>query len=160
MRIHFGRRNLKRTTCDICAEYSPFLEATRVFDLAKRAQLEEAYEKSKKDNVYPCSVNDACNGLLLCPECHAGFDNRLLQIGVKGKVIVKGLMNDMPKYRSLRNKDVPWAHLLGKHMHYPTKELLKLAWRIKPSKGKRAREIMEQWEEIEEEVQPKRTRKK
>jgi hypothetical protein len=69
-------------------------------------------------------------------------------------------MNDKPKYRNLHNEDVPWARLIGKHKDYPTKELLKLALRIKPSKGKRVREIIEESEESEEEVLPKRKRKK
>lgn len=152
------RRNAERTTCDICAEYSPFLEATHIIDLAKRTQLEEAYMKSNK--VLPVSANDASNGLLLCTVCHAGFDKRLLQISVKGKVIVNGILNDSPKYKNLQNADVPWVRLIGKHKDYPTKELLKLALSIKPSRGKRGREILEESEESEEEVLPKRARKK
>jgi len=128
------RRDPHRATCEICDVYCSFLEAAHVIDLAKRTQLEEAYMKNQE---LPISANDASNGLLLCTECHVAFDRTFLQISGEGKVIVRSRLKDNPKYKNLQNAYVPWARLIGTHKDYPTKELLKLALRIKPSKGKR-----------------------
>lgn len=150
------RRNKFRTTCDICGEVCLKLEAAHVLDLAKRSHLEEAY-LNDKDEVLPASVNDACNGLLLCPTCHAYFDSKdsLIQISGKGKIILKGELKKV-NYRSLHNADVPWASCIGVHKDFPTKELLELAQRLKPEAGKRLRELILESEEDEEVVRPSR----
>lgn len=153
------RRNKARTTCDICAEDCLMLEAAHVVDLAKRAHLEAAYEEM--DTVLPASVNDASNGLLLCPTCHAYFDSKdsLLKISGTGKIILTGKLKKK-NYKNLLNTQVPWASCIGKHKDYPTKELLELALRVKPGAEKRLRELKEESEESEEEVRSKRVRRK
>jgi hypothetical protein len=50
------------------------VEAARIIDLALRQKLEEEYDKGGE--TLPVSVNDAGNGLLLCPTCHAYFDKK------------------------------------------------------------------------------------
>lgn len=140
------RRNKESTICDICAEDSLWLEATHIIDVAKRALLEEEY---KANEELPVSVNDASNGLLLCPTCHCCFDLKepVVQIGANGKIILSGVWETM-NYRNLRNATVPWAHLIGRHKDYPTKELFKLALRTKPGAMKRIRELIEESEEV------------
>lgn len=109
--------------------------------------------------MLPVSVNDASNGLLLCPTCHAYFDSKhsLLQIGGTGKIIVASKLKN---YKNLLNALVPWASYIGKHKDYPTKELLEFAQRLKPAPKKRLRELIEESEERMEEVQCRRVRRK
>lgn len=145
------RRNKERTICDICSEDVGIaaLEAAHVVDVARRTVLEEAF--SALDRVLPSSVNDTSNGLLLCPTCHCHFDRGTIQISGTGKIVLCG---DLKKknYKGLHNTDVPWVGLLGKHMHYPTKELLELALNTKPAPKKRLRELIADSDESEEDA--------
>lgn len=122
------RRSLNRTTCGICSDDVGFdtLESAHIIDVAKRAILEAAY--GELDAVLPASVNDTCNGLLLCPTCHSLFDNQKIQISGSGKILLCSELREK-NYKYLHNTDVPWTRLIGLNINYPTKELLELATR-------------------------------
>ena len=145
------RRSKKRTTCDICSDDVGFdtLEAAHIIDLAKRAILEAAFDEL--DTVFPSSVNDTCNGLLLCPTCHSFFDDGKIQISGTGIIL---LCSELRKknYKNLHNTEVPWARLIGLNFNYPSKELLELALKTKPEPKKRLRELIEESEESEEDI--------
>jgi hypothetical protein len=143
------RRSKERTCCDICPEDVGIdgLEAAHIIDLEKRSVLEEAF--SALDNVLPASVNDTSNSLLLCCNCHNFFDKGMIQINETGKILLCDELNKK-NYKNLRDAEVPWAELIGKHMNYPTMELLVLALTTKPAPKKRLRELIEEYEESEE----------
>jgi hypothetical protein len=59
-----GRVRVEPDRCDICNESQCLLEGMHVVPLIHKEKLEDGAN-------LPCSANDAKNGLLLCPSCHA-----------------------------------------------------------------------------------------
>jgi hypothetical protein len=75
----------------------------------------------------------------------------MIQINGTGKIL---LCDELRKknYKNLRDAEVPWADLIGKHVNYPTMELLTLALTTKPAPKKRLRKLIEESEESEGDV--------
>ena len=102
--------------------------------------------KSDRANI-PISVNDAKNGLLLCPTCHALFDSprNLLKIDKAGKIVVSEDAGE--SIYSLNGKFVSWKDNIGTN-DYPSSTFLAIVYELKTKSGdKRIREIMEESEE-------------
>jgi uncharacterized Fe-S center protein len=79
-------------------------------------ELEEEYNS---DRLLPISVNDAANGILLCPTCHTHFDKaatkstnnktksgRCITISPVGVITLLGEAARV-KYKCLQDKNVP-----------------------------------------------------
>ncbi len=146
--------------CDICNKSFPgVLEAAHIIDLALRKKLEEQYDKG--DKTLPVSVNDADNGLLLCPTCHAYFDRKNPEIRIKpdGTIVLYGDCK-RNKYENLNNKKVAWVAEIGTNKAYPSASLLRYAMTLKPTAGKRKRELIDESEEEAEVKLNKRSRTK
>lgn len=153
--------------CDICDENCVgSLEATRVFELAKRSELEAEYLKAPADSL-PTSVNDAGNGLLLCPNCHAYFDKpvrrgskkRNIEITANGTIRLHGDAKKMINYLNLEGKKVPWHDKIGTSGQFPTPYLLTLCLKFSVSPGKRLHELSDP-ESAEEPGDEKQVKKK
>lgn len=145
------RRN-KSDTCDICGEQAPALEASHIVALAHKELLETEYDKDP-DNL-PISVNDATNGVLLCPSCHDSYDRpigkkskkRFIHIKPDGTIVLNGKAEKI-NYKKLNGKKVPW---IPGQSHYPTPELLQFALTLDPVKGKTTMEKSEEQEDEDE----------
>ncbi len=130
------------------------LEGAHVVAHAHKELLEREY--IRKRGNFPISVNDAMNGLLLCPTCHSYYDLplnkkskiRLIHILQNGDIQLNGEAKDI-NYRNLTGKKVPWT--IGDDC-YPTARLLKFALSLAPIKGKRSIELVEEEEEGEAEI--------
>jgi hypothetical protein len=140
------RRN-KSDRCDICTENAGgVLEGAHVIPHAHKERLENEYDEDRAN--LPISVNDAMNGLLLCPTCHAYYD---LPVGNKSKIrnihiLANGTirLNGIAKqqhYKNLNGKKVPWK--LGES-DYPTAQLLEFALSLPTVKGKRTSEVLDE----------------
>jgi hypothetical protein len=117
-----------------------------VVPLAQRDFLEMAFQTHSEH--LPISANDAMNGLLLCPNCHAYYH---LPAGKKSKktwiqIHPDGVihLNGIKDYKGLHLKKVPWR--VG-NSHYPTAQLLEFALNLLKV---RLQELIEEQEDEEE----------
>lgn len=144
------RRCLGTSTCEICGDECCTLMAARLVDHALKKQLEVA---NLTDSLHlPISVNEAANGLLLCPTCHSHFDFRppFIRVQMDGTITLTGAAKKQ-KYKSLYNTKVPWADRISQHKDYPSKELLQLSTKLIRQPRKRARESSSEKEDDEDE---------
>ena len=107
----------------------------------------EAYYQN--DNLPP-SVNDAQNGLLLCPNCHGYFHKPQPEIRIShdGTLTMNKKCKKNPRYK-LDGTKVPWADKI-RRPNYPSPDLLKFALPpLMNAKNKRAQEVLEDDEDNE-----------
>jgi hypothetical protein len=125
--------NKKTGFCDICNIKCFKLQGCHIIAVEKKEQ-ELLHKKFKADQFeFPVSINDASNGLLLCPTCHQYFDSkeREIRINSTGKIIVsKSLCNASELYRKLNSTFIWWHEHIGKHP-FPTSKLLHLHFKLK-----------------------------
>lgn len=119
------------------------LEAAHIIDHSLHDDLEEAY---KNDKSLPISVNNAENGMLLCPTCHGYFDKKQRNILIKSDGTIK-LLGICKKnaYKGLDGTKVHWSDQIDVNKDYPTSSLLKFYCKLKPAPGKRQRDLIEEW---------------
>ncbi len=134
--------------CEICGEnYPNNLEAAHIIDRALHETLEAAYAHN---NGLPISVNNAENGLLLCPTCHAYFDKkeRNIMITPNGTIQLSRDCKDI-NYKNLNGTKVFWSGLIGVNKDYPTPAVLRYfaELKTKPVENKRLRELEEEKDE-------------
>lgn len=136
-RVH--SRDGREGTCCICAGGCDRLQVTYIWDLQMAEALDLAYQADLQDDI-PICVEDAMNGLLLCPTCHSEFSgpDRRLNITADGTIVAKGFVHDEFR-RSLNGKKVSWAHSIGRR-HYPSAALLEIAFSQQRPAGKYERE--------------------
>jgi len=136
--------------CEICGESIADLEGVHILDEAFKETVESDFEK--RVTGAPLSINDAENGLLLCSNCHTKYDKvvskkegRSIQITADGTIRLSGGNAKRVNYMNLDGKKVPWVEFIGKHQHYPSKELLQysLDLKLQPLPCKRMREIIQ-----------------
>jgi len=151
------RRNAlydRQANCNVCNDQTPrVLEGAHVVAHAHKALLESQFAKDP-DNL-PISVNDASNGILLCPTCHSCYDlplgkkskKRFIHIDPNGTIILNGETKDI-NYKNLHGQRVPWVPGTA---NYPTLQLLKFALTLSSAKDRRIEELKEELEENEEE---------
>jgi hypothetical protein len=109
------------------------LQAAHIFDIGSKQAFEDASEKLKG---IPLSMNDAANGLLLCPNCRVMLVKKLIKINKSGEIIVSPDTNDQNAIE-LQNKRVPWKSKIGK-LNYPTAALLDLVFNRSKALRKRS----------------------
>jgi hypothetical protein len=139
-------------TCEICGEGEmEELEAAHLYDISKKAELENAYSTDKS---LPLSANDPMNGLLLCALCHKYFDgkSRKLTIQPDGTIIVgKSLSKAYDKYRRLNNTKVKWSNMIDeRNGRFPSSDLIQFVLDNKPSDHKRLFDLQHESDESDE----------
>ena len=121
------------------------LEATHLYDQLYSNRWDDIYKKDRAN--IPISVNDAKNGLLLCPTCHALFDSpkNFLKIDKTGKIVVSKDAGE--SIYLLNGTFVSWKDNIGTN-DYPSSTFLEIVYKLETkSRDKRIREIIEESEE-------------
>ena len=142
------RKNIQK--CDICDEiHEGNLQGAHIVGITYAEMLRDAYYENEN---LPPSVNDAQNGLLLCPTCHGYFDKPQPEIRIShdGTLIMNEKCKKNPRYKDLDGTKVPWSDKIGRP-NFPSPDLLQLALPLMNAKSKRALEILEDDEDDENE---------
>jgi hypothetical protein len=122
--------------CEICDVPSAVFETAHLFDLAREKEYLTFFE-ADRDHM-PISINNAENGVLICPNCHSYFDKkprRLLHIKSNGTIELTGLAKEQ-NYAGLHGKKVPWADKINKK-DWPSSALLEVVYHLPPKSRKR-----------------------
>jgi len=93
------RKNIQK--CDICDEiHEGNMQGAHIVGLAHVELLRVAFYENEK---IPPSVNEAQNGLLLCPNCHGYFNKTVPEIRIShdGTLIMKEGCLKNPRYKAL-----------------------------------------------------------
>jgi hypothetical protein len=110
--------------------------------------LEMSWKRRTDRDSLPISANDAMNGLLLCPNCHASAGKKskktCIQIQSDGVIHLNGIKD----YKGLHLKKVSWN---PGYSNYPTAQLLEFALNLPPVNGVPLQELIEEEEDEEEE---------
>jgi hypothetical protein len=115
---------------------SAVFEAAHLFDQAREKEY-TTFFYADRDHM-PIGINDAENGVLICPNCHSYFHkkpSRLLHIKSNGTIELTGLAKEQ-NYAGLHGKKVPWADKINKK-DWPSSALLEVVYHLPPKFSKR-----------------------
>jgi len=144
------RKNIQK--CDVCDEiYEGNLQSTHIVGITHAEMLREAYFENEN---LPPSVNEAQNGLLLCPNCHGYFNKIVPEIRIShdGTLIINERCKKNLRYAALDGTKVSWAAKIGRPS-YPSPDLLQLALLLMNDKHKRVLEVLEDDKDDERELE-------
>jgi hypothetical protein len=118
-----------------------------------------------KGEVFPSSINDKQNGVLVCTECHPLFDSKdkHIRLGKDGTILFDDYSLSKKKYVNLKNSKakVLFAAKIDIHSGYPSSKFLE--WALQQKKTGRTgvvRKLSFESDEESDEDPPKKKQKK